>query len=195
MPPIILLTDMVTRSRLLAAHGLTSCLSVRTQRSRPLVRLHRPLPYRTIHALGRPGCLDLRRKTQVLSAHFGVGTMDAKMDAKMASSTECRWFVFSFANGHMSQPSPNWRKGQRQVHGDKTLVVVVERTRGYHVAMRSQVLEDDNVVEIGSACAFHLVYSILLYPCSAVRAMKKADVPAACAAFAEATAVIRILHQ
>ena len=30
-PPIILLTDMVSRCRLLAAHGLTSCLSVRTQ--------------------------------------------------------------------------------------------------------------------------------------------------------------------
>ena len=31
VPPITLLTDMVTRSRLLAAHDLTSCLSVRTQ--------------------------------------------------------------------------------------------------------------------------------------------------------------------
>ena len=31
VPPITLLTDMVPRSRLLAAHGLTSCLSVRTQ--------------------------------------------------------------------------------------------------------------------------------------------------------------------
>ena len=31
VPPIILLTDMVPRCRLLAAHGLTSCLSARTQ--------------------------------------------------------------------------------------------------------------------------------------------------------------------
>ena len=31
MPPITLLTDMVTRCRPLAAHGLASCLSVRTQ--------------------------------------------------------------------------------------------------------------------------------------------------------------------
>ena len=31
VPPIILLTDMVSRCRLLAAHGLRSCLSVRTQ--------------------------------------------------------------------------------------------------------------------------------------------------------------------
>ena len=31
MPPITLLTDVVSRCRLLAAHGLTSCLSVRTQ--------------------------------------------------------------------------------------------------------------------------------------------------------------------
>ena len=50
MPPIILLTDMVTRSRLLAAHGLTSCLSVRTQ---PLTATGAPsqtstIPYHTI---------------------------------------------------------------------------------------------------------------------------------------------------
>ena len=48
-PPIILLTDMVTRSRLLAAHGLTSCLSVRTQ---PLTATGAPsqtstIPYHT----------------------------------------------------------------------------------------------------------------------------------------------------
>ena len=59
VPPVILLTDMVTRCRLLAAHGLLSCLSVRTQ---PLTATgapsHRPLPY-LCHTLpyvtGRPG--------------------------------------------------------------------------------------------------------------------------------------------
>ena len=50
VPPITLLTDMVTRSRLLAAHGLTSCLSVRTQ---PLTATGAPsqtstIPYHTI---------------------------------------------------------------------------------------------------------------------------------------------------
>ena len=49
-PPIILLTDMVSRCRLLAAHGLTSCLSVRTQ---PLTATGAPsqtstIPYHTI---------------------------------------------------------------------------------------------------------------------------------------------------
>ena len=51
-PPITLLTDMVTRSRLLAAHGLTSCLSVRTQ---PLTATGAPshtstIPYHTIRS-------------------------------------------------------------------------------------------------------------------------------------------------
>ena len=46
VPPITLVTDMVARCRLLAAHGPRSCLSVRTQPlTAPLVRLHRPLPY------------------------------------------------------------------------------------------------------------------------------------------------------
>ena len=50
VPPIILLTDMVTRCRLLAAHGATSCLSVRTQ---PLTATGAPsqtstIPYHTI---------------------------------------------------------------------------------------------------------------------------------------------------
>ena len=50
VPPIILLTDMVPRCRLLAAHGLTSCLSARTQ---PLTATGAPsqtstIPYHTI---------------------------------------------------------------------------------------------------------------------------------------------------
>ena len=50
VPPIILLTDMVSRCRLLAAHGLRSCLSVRTQ---PLTATGAPsqtstIPYHTI---------------------------------------------------------------------------------------------------------------------------------------------------
>ena len=57
-PPIILLTDTVTRSRLLAAHGLTSCLSVRTQ---PLTATGAPsqtstIPYHTV-----PVQIDSRR--------------------------------------------------------------------------------------------------------------------------------------
>ena len=48
--PIILLTDMVSRSRLLAAHGLLSCLSVRTQ---PLTATGAPSQTSTIpyHAI------------------------------------------------------------------------------------------------------------------------------------------------
>ena len=50
VPPIILLTDMVPRCRLLAAHGLRSCLSARTQ---PLTATGAPsqtstIPYHTI---------------------------------------------------------------------------------------------------------------------------------------------------
>ena len=49
VPPIILLTDMVARCRLLAAHGARSCLSVRTQ---PLTATGAPsqtstIPYHT----------------------------------------------------------------------------------------------------------------------------------------------------
>ena len=49
VPPIILLTDMVARCRLLAAHGARSCLSVRTQ---PLMATGAPsqtstIPYHT----------------------------------------------------------------------------------------------------------------------------------------------------
>ena len=51
VPPITLLTDMVARCRLLAAHGARSCLSVRTQ---PLTATGAPsqtstIPYHTIH--------------------------------------------------------------------------------------------------------------------------------------------------
>ena len=59
-----LLTDMVPRCRLLAAHGLRSCLSARTHpltaTGAPMVwygmveDLHRPLPYHTIPALNCP---------------------------------------------------------------------------------------------------------------------------------------------
>ena len=52
VPPITLLTDMVTRCRLLAAHGDKSCLSVRTE---PLTAtgapFHRPLLYHTMGVL------------------------------------------------------------------------------------------------------------------------------------------------
>ena len=53
VPPIILLTDMVPRCRLLAAHGLTSCLSARTQ---PLTATGAPsqtstIPYHTMGVL------------------------------------------------------------------------------------------------------------------------------------------------
>ena len=56
VPPIILLADMVTRSRLLAAHDLLSCLSVRTQ---PLTATGAPsqtstIPYHTIYPLAQP---------------------------------------------------------------------------------------------------------------------------------------------
>ena len=54
-PPIILLTDMVTRSRLLAAHGLTSCLSVRTQ---PLTATGAPSQTSTISYHTMPRCVD-----------------------------------------------------------------------------------------------------------------------------------------
>ena len=59
VPPIILLTDMVTRSRLLAAHGLTSCLSVRTQ---PLTATGAPSQTSTMpcHARGG-GCVVQRQ--------------------------------------------------------------------------------------------------------------------------------------
>ena len=50
VPPITLLTDMVARCRLLAAHGPRSCLSVRTQ---PLTATGAPsqtaaIPYHSI---------------------------------------------------------------------------------------------------------------------------------------------------
>ena len=71
-PPIILLTDMVTRCRLLAAHGARSCLSVRTQ---PLTATGAPsqtstIPYHTIpcNSASRlsPHCRDVRPITASL---------------------------------------------------------------------------------------------------------------------------------
>ena len=54
VPPIILLTDMVPRCRLLAAHGPRSCLSVRTQ---PLTATGAPSQTSTIpcHAISHVG--------------------------------------------------------------------------------------------------------------------------------------------
>ena len=64
-PPIILLTDMVSRSRLLAAHGLTSCLSVRTQ---PLTATGAPSQTSTIPYHTR----QFRIKTTTLEERLGV---------------------------------------------------------------------------------------------------------------------------
>ena len=72
VPPIMLLTDMVTRSRLLAAHGLTSCLSVRTQ---PLTATGAPsqtstIPYHTM------GVLPSTQPVATLGSSFILSSFD-----------------------------------------------------------------------------------------------------------------------
>ena len=59
VPPIMLLTDVVPRCRLLAAHGLTSCLSARTQ---PLTATGAPSQTSTMPCHAMP-----RRKTSPTS--------------------------------------------------------------------------------------------------------------------------------
>ena len=94
MPPIILLPDMVARCRLIAAHGLTSCLSVRTQ---PLTATGAPsqtstIPYHTI--LIQPSIRSLVDSVSCLRyAEFPVPPIILLTDmvARCRLRTSCTW--------------------------------------------------------------------------------------------------------
>ena len=98
VPPITLLTDMVPRCRLLAAHGLRSCLSVRTQ---PLTATGAPSQTSTMpcHALA---VVRTRRLQRAPSDHC----LSLSLQCLTARAIPMRFTFRAWGGGHAQGALP-----------------------------------------------------------------------------------------